>query len=160
MSPDLIRRILVAYGEYQLAADDSLVEEMCQAATGSISIDTDETTIINRTLCVESFGEALTYDVKLYDIRNETRLTTNFDDVYVTAQAVEDKEEEMWGTVTNDEQLLQAHKETQNLRQKLSVSEDLVRVDTIPSIDITAGTYRSKGLIVLLWATILITYFA
>lgn len=150
----------MAYGEYQLAADDSLVKEMYQAARGNVAVDTDDPAAAHHTLCVESFGEALTYDIQLYDIRNETRLTTNFDDVYVTAQAVEDKEEEMWGTVTNDEELLKAHKETQNLRQKLAVSEALDRVDTIPSIDITAGTYRSKGLIVLLWATILITYFA
>ena len=70
------------------------------------------------------------------------------------------EEEEMFGTVTNDEELVRAHKETQNLRQKVAVSETLDRVNTIPSIDITAGTYRSKALIVLLWATILITYFA
>lgn len=161
LSPDLIRRILVAYGEYQLAEDDKLVDEMYQAATAKNTIvNTDSSTTTPTVLSVETFGEALTHDIGLYDIRNETRLTTNFDDVYVTEEDVEEKEEEMLGTVTNDEELVRAHRETQNLRQKLAVSEVLDRVNTIPSIDITAGTYRSKGLIVLLWSTILITYFA
>ena len=151
---------MVAYGEYQLAKDETLVDEMYEAARGDAIMKTDNQTTIDKELSVETLAVALTYDIRLYDIRNETRLTTNFDDVYVTAEDVEEKEEEMLGTVTNDEELVRAHKETQNLRQKVAVSETLDRVNTIPSIDITAGTYRSKALIVLLWATILITYFA
>ena len=134
LTRDLIRRILVAYGECDLAAADTLVQEMYQAAVGwddeaavaaahAADGSIASTTTTNATLDVQSFGKALTHDIRLYDIRNETRMTTNFDDVYVTAAVVQAKEEEMLATVTNDEELLRAHKETQILREKLAVSE-------------------------------------
>jgi len=184
LSEDLIRKILVAYGEYDLAADSKLVEEMYliaatstpfghpqelpstpnSTATTSSSYSGDNNNPDNYNgnpmLTVESFAQALTQDIRLYDVRNELRVTTNFDDVYVTEERVQANEEEMFDRLTTDEALLQAHHDNQELKQKVAVSEALNRLDTIPSIDITAGTYRSKGLTVLLWATILITYFA
>lgn len=172
LSPDLVRRILVAYGEYELAADESLVQEMVHAASGrgeeTVAADDNhqsnndnENPKYHTKFNVHALAEALTYDVRdLYDIRNEVRMTTNFDDVYITEETIRAKEEEMFATATTDSELLKAHKETQEFREKLAVSENLEHVNTIPWIDITAGTYRSKGLTVLLWATILITYFA
>ena len=171
LSKDLIRRILVAYGECDLAADDALVEEMHEAAVGGqgeeVTISGEQQTAYASTnssfttmLNAQYVAEGLTHDIRLYDVNNEARLTTNFDDVYVTEEVVQAKEEEMFGTVTNDEELIAAHKETLHYREKLAASEDLERLDTIPSIDTAAGTYRNKALLVLLWATILITYFA
>jgi hypothetical protein len=47
----------------------------------------------------------------------------------------------------------------QSLHETLVFSSPLKRKYTASTIDITAGTYRSKGLFVALWATVLITYF-
>ncbi|CAB9504800.1 expressed unknown protein [Seminavis robusta] len=179
LTPDLIRRILAAYGEVNLAADSGLVQEMYHAAMGmeetaNNSEDDDEqqqpTKNDNNTpdkntsnppmLNVLSFAEALTHDVRLYDIRNEARLTTNFDDVYFTDAELKEREEEATTHAGSPSELWRVKVDAQSLRDKLAVSEELDRVNTFPAIDITAGTYRSKGLMVMLFSTIMITYFA
>jgi hypothetical protein len=168
LTPDLIRRILVAYGEVSLAKDTNLVNEMYQAAsgleeaTGDEQHPTDKPAVVvdDQMLNLSAFAQALTHDILLYDIRNEIRLTTNFDDVYFDHQAVQEREDAAMATVTNDTELLRVHQEVQGMRAKLEVSEELNRVNTIPAIDITAGTYKSKGLFVMLFSTIMITYFA
>ena len=160
MTKDLIRKILISHGEVALADNKELVEEMLEAATAFDVATKDEENAAPAMLNAESFAAALTHDIQLYDIRNETRLTTNFNDVYVTAETIAEREEEMFENGATSEELVQKHMENQAIRAKVSLSEDLTRVNTIPFIDTTAGTYRSKGYIVLLWVTILITYFA
>jgi hypothetical protein len=167
LTPDLIRRILAAYGEVSLAKDDDLVNEVYQAALGMEEANGDEQHPTNKPAVVgdpmlnmAAFTQALTHDIRLYDIRNEIRLTTNFDDVYFDDHALQEREEAAMATVTNESELLRVHKEVQGMRAKLEVSEELNRVNTIPAIDITAGTYKSKGLLVMLFSTIMITYFA
>lgn len=167
MTPDLIRRILAAYGEVSLAKDTNLVNEMYHAALGLEEAKGDGEHPTNKPAVVSepmlnmaAFAEALTHDIRLYDIRNEIRLTTNFDDVYFDDRALQEREEAAMATVTNESDLLRVHREAKSMRAKLDVSEELNRVNTIPAIDITAGTYRSKGLLVMLFSTIMITYFA
>jgi hypothetical protein len=162
LTPDLIRRILAAYGEVSLAQDTNLVNEMYHAALGleETNGDKEPASVSDPTLNLAAFAEALTHDIRLYDIRNEIRLTTNFDDVYFDDNALQEREDAAMATVTNESELLRFHHEAKAMRAKLEVSEELNRVYTIPAIDITAGTYRSKGLLVMLFATIMITYFA
>lgn len=169
LTKDLIKRILVSHGENALADNDELVDEMYDAATSFDAVPKEEgaTATTNDTentpavmLDAETFATALTQDIQLYDIRNETRLTTNFADVYLTDEDLLEREEEMFATTSTNEELVRKHRETQALRAKMQMSEQLERVNTVPFIDTTAGTYRSKGILVMLWATILITYFA
>jgi hypothetical protein len=69
----LVRRIFAAYGEVDLAANDALLDEMVKAA------NVDQA---GGLLDTEVFATALTYDTRLYDLRNEVRLATNLDDVF------------------------------------------------------------------------------
>lgn len=153
LTPALIRRILISLGETALVNNDELIEEMFVAAT-------NEGANPNPMLDVEVFADVLTHDVRLYDIYNETRLTTNFNDVFFTDQQVAEREDEMFSVAATSEELLRRHKENQTIREKIKLSEELDRVYTVPFIDTTAGTYRSKGWLVTLWATIMVTFFA
>lgn len=161
----------MAYGECELAADDSLVQEMHDAATGKGSHNENQSTENTKDsddnsderaqdlvhiLNVKTFSEALTSDIRLYDIYNEVRNSTIIDDIFISEKSIQQKEEEMFNA-TNESELLKAHKEAEETRQRFAVSTQLERKNTLPAIDITTETYRSKGLIVVLWATILVT---
>jgi hypothetical protein len=98
----------------------------------------------------DAFARALTYDVELFDLKYETTKTANKDDILLTHFVPEGRHT---GT------LLGFHENTQELRQKVAVSQDVETVYTAPSIDITAATYRSKWLMVFLYATVLLTFF-
>lgn len=168
LTTELIKQILVAYGEYDMANDKALIEEMFEAATeNSSKLDTlpdernDKQEKCNDTtplLDLKSFTEALTHDIKLYDILNEVKNSTFFDDVFVTDESIKQKEDAIYLT-TSDIEMAQAHEEAQKMREKYAVSEPLEKKSTLPAIDITAETYHSKALIVALWATVLITFF-
>jgi hypothetical protein len=113
-------------------------------------------------LNVKTFAQALTYDTRLYDIRNEVRVATNIDDVYVSPEMVamekEGNDENNFSKENSKE--LQVDDAFPDMdREGLAVGKSLTRKGTLPAIDITAGTYKSKGLIIMLWATILVTYF-
>jgi len=198
LTPELIQRILLAYGEAELAKDELLVKEMLEAARGGgggtvldgealldaiprnehgagvANIEETDaaapTTHTNSTttttnpvllLNVETFAEALTHDIRLYDIRNEVRLATNLEDVFVaSSKETENENEEIVyksaelkiNNCTDDN--------TSGGEEELECKPLVTRKNTFPSIDITAETYKSKSLTVLLWATILVTYFA
>ena len=119
LTSDLVKKIFRCYGEHEMANNDELVEEMIQAAGGSgIPLD------------ASAFARALTNDVKLYDLKWETTKSTVLQDVFGDEDHNEAKKSE---TDADPE-------------GKHSVPiEDIKRVYTAPSIDITAGTYRSEG---------------
>ena len=118
---------------------------MLQAARGS---DTGDETMLHHV----SFAKALTDDVRLYDIVSEARLSTNYDDVFLTKDQKEtdDWDEESSRTMGMTKQLVELRK---------SLSQPLTRRFTVPAIDNFAGTYRSKTLMVVLWASFIVTYF-
>lgn len=128
---------MISYGEAELASNDDLMDEMLAAAQTA-----------EGTLNLEAFSKGLTFDVRLYDISHETRLSTNYDDVFLTKCGNTDVE-------SNDDD-----EEGRRQSQKMELSKDLKRRYTAPAIDMVAGTYRSKTLTVLLWATFVLTYFA
>jgi hypothetical protein len=65
LDKQLIQKILISYGEADLARNNDLVEEMLESA------QTPE-----GTLNLEAFSNGLTHDVKLYDVSNETSVST------------------------------------------------------------------------------------
>jgi len=71
----LIQTVFSHYNEYELAQDNTLIEEMILAATESGNPD-------NTSLDENSFARALTADVKLYDVSKETRQSTFYEDVF------------------------------------------------------------------------------
>ena len=118
---------------------------MVEAIEGQRS--TSELTLLN----VKSFGEALTKDVRLYDVRNEVKPITNFD----AARGVQEAWQTFKTTPISRQSVAEGKEEAHSL-----VGEGIQQGYTFSSIDITAATYKSRDLAIALWTTILITYFA
>jgi hypothetical protein len=143
LSKSLIQRILISYGETELACNEELVAEMLECAQSG-----------DGELALEAFQRALTEDVRLYDIQAEARLTTNYDDVFLTRN-----HREKWPTAGEHDE--ESGTITDTLRQELhQKSVKLNRRYTAASIDFVAGTYRSKTLTVTLLAIFTLSYFA
>lgn len=142
LTTNLLRRVLQAYGESELANDIDLLQEMvdCCKCDGT---DNDATN-----LTVKSFARGLTHDVKLYDIGNEVRESTHYEDVFRHQDHL----------VEYDKNITDGKKTIQNVATE--PTRVLKRKYTAAAIDFTAGTYRSKGLSIMLWACTLISYFA
>lgn len=145
LSRDLLKAILEAYGEVELAQNCELLDEMIEGAVG----DSPST----RDLDLTTFARGLTHDIRLYDVNSEALEGTNMSLVYRDAQ--------------HDSQVTEkdAHKNvgfhvSSEERLELSIGRPLDRKPTLPEIDLTAETYRSRSLMVLLWTTILLTFFA
>lgn len=139
LSKELIRRLLQSYGEMDLAANDDIIEEMLQAASTPSGV-----------LDGQAFAQALTKDVQLYNITSEVRMSTIYDDVFLTKnlEITEDWDEAVEGI----------SKEVAMEQRSLGI-ELKSRRYTFSAIDTTAGTYRSKGIIVLLWSSFSLAYF-
>jgi len=87
LSPEFVKEMLTIYGEMELASDDNLIQEMINHARPSSTTSTPSSTSPSHgtsTLFfdVSSFAEALTKDVKLYDIENEAKISTLIQDVF------------------------------------------------------------------------------
>ena len=139
---ELIQRIFAAYGESDLAADHELHQQMIQiAAESSNSRQSDDELLLD----LETFGKALTNDIQLYDIKNEARATSNLDDVLLTkgVQKIQ-KSDEIFASLELN---------LEDIEARQSKANQLVKIQTAPAIDYTAGTYRSKHLIIFLYAT-------
>jgi hypothetical protein len=140
LTSDLLRRIFEYYGEVELSKDTELLNEMldfCQNQPTNLDAD--------------AFARALTYDVALFDLKYETTTTANKNDILLTHFVSEGR---TTGTLHG------FREDTQELRQKMAVTKDVETVYTAPCIDTTASTYQSKSLMVNLYVTVLLTYFA
>jgi hypothetical protein len=139
LSKGLIRRLLRSYGETDLAANDELVRDMVLAANTP-----------NRNLDGQAFAQALTQDVQLYNISNEKRTSTIYDDVCLTKNHTQPQE---W-----DEAVEGISTEIASSQRMLGADLHARRY-TFSAIDTTAGSYRSKSIIVLLWSSFTLAYF-
>ena len=104
-------------------------------------------------LSFETFSRALIADTDLYDMRNEARLTTNCDDVFLNRNRLEDWE--LHDDIEEGDEI-QSREEVAASRE--SISTRIPRRWAAPCIDMVAGTYRSKSLFVALWAAFTVTY--
>ncbi|CAB9521768.1 unknown protein [Seminavis robusta] len=200
LTPELVQKILIAYGENDLAEETQLVQEMVNVATttsiGSSNQDAPKNTTtkgnvmdVTETsathlmdascehdtapsteeflLSEKIFAQALTYDIQLYDVRNETRVTTNMEDVFgpngdTEAVIINDNPPpRQEGEVMYKDEYSSSNDQKKKALQALEQPpETLKRKMTFPSIDVTAGTYRSKSLVIVVWSAFIITYFA
>ena len=133
LTKELIRQLLLFYGETDMAYDDILLEEMMDAASKNDQDDVERNPMI---LDKHTFARALTNDVGLYNLENENSVTTNYDDVFKSSQTVDEKS------------------------QKDDDIQPIKTVWTFPSIDYTADTFRSKTFVIFLWVTWILSYFA
>ncbi|VEU37742.1 unnamed protein product [Pseudo-nitzschia multistriata] len=197
ITTDFIRNILLMYGEDELAADQTLLEEMVEACRfESIEgrVCHDEETANKSNACAtntafdaKAFGRGLTSDVRLYDLRNETRQSSIMEDIYfhnrIRFEDAHDGDDttripkneksiknlnasllvKRRGSITAKNTIgdptkivpssLEVDTDTgveTTLPSMMNIHE-VKRIYTAPAIDILAGTYRSKVLIVCLW---------
>ncbi len=170
LTPTLVKDILRAYGEIESADNDKLINEMVQAAAAiQPSSDTNTSTSsenetssadVHLQLDLNTFARALTYDLQLYDLSNEIRVSSNYDDIFFTHndkdRIVMDDDDDVDVAGGQDEEAVRCQKKL----ERETLSQPVIHRFTASAIDFAAGTYRSKGLTVLLWAAFIVTYFA
>ena len=162
LTSDLICKIFTAYGDTDLAEDEDLHHEMIAAAQNGIAAtsfdhDADNESGGGLNLDLKTFAAGLTADIQDYDLNNELRSTTHYDDIMLTRGGRD---------ITRSSQLITATQQSQanlslaEVKSRKSKSTLLVKRFTAPAIDSTNGNYRSKSLIILLWITGILSYFA
>jgi len=154
LSRDLLREILTAYGEGELAQDGGVLDEMLAIAGGA-----------GAPFDVEGFTRALTADVDRYDPRKEIEESTFYYDVFgtdgddiranvaVVIEATDRDVEGGAGTSVESEAGISV--------RRVAVEDptrecDMKKVYTNPSIDYSAGTYKSKYAVAFLWAFLMV----
>jgi len=118
-----------------MAQNDDLIQEMVQAAstTSHAGVEAKRSPYFD----VLTFANGLTRDMELFDISNETRVSTSVDDVFerhiksdhqvITTPAAAASPEDIYQLPTPRE------------------ANTLNYIYSAPSIDVQAGNYRSKG---------------
>mmetsp|Transcript_24281 Transcript_24281/g.45209 ORF Transcript_24281/g.45209 Transcript_24281/m.45209 type:complete len:1056 (+) Transcript_24281:78-3245(+) len=144
LDKELIARIFEAFGEMDLSRDEELHEKMIEAANPS--------GCKNPVLDLEAFANGLVQDIQEYDLKNEIRSTTNFDDVLLTRNMSE----------IVDDQVVEPSRELtiEDVKEKNKRATPLSMERTAQAVDSTSGNYRNKYLLIMLVSTVIITYFA
>lgn len=150
LTPGLLKRIFKAYGEDDIAENKGLLKRMIESCELDEDIDAERGGSRIR-LDERTFAQGLTHDVGPLDIINETRKTTGKDDVFLSYFVPKNRQAETIIGVNLDDT---------DIRRKQAEAKDVETDFTFASIDLAASTYRSKPLMVFLYATVLITYFA
>jgi hypothetical protein len=136
----LLAKIFSAYGEMDLAKDEALQEQMIAAAYPSSQVGQEQPI-----LDLATFARVLTYDIKEYDVKNELRCTTNFDDVLLTQSG-----KDLGSTVRFD---VSRELTLEVVNEKREKATPILTEWTAQAIDSTAGNYRNKLLMVMLSST-------
>lgn len=147
LTTDLLRRLFQAYGEDDIANNSQLLQKMIDSCKEG---DDDEERGFSVRLDARAFAKGLTHDVEQLDIANEGKMTTNKDDVFLSYVVPEGR---------NSETVLGIDLDATAVHKKLEDASDVETVFTFPSIDVAASTYKSKSLMVFLYATVLIMFF-
>ena len=144
LTKELIRQLLTFYGEKSIAEDEGLLDDMLMAANQKSNPSAEENAlgIVGDALVVfdcRSFARALTQDVQLYNIDNENRMTSNYDDVFhpfdSTKGDVKNKNLTYCPRLTNPFKNVEIVTEKGRLVQK---------VFTFAPIDYMAETFRER----------------
>jgi len=140
ITKELLQTIFTRYGELELSQDEQLIEEMVLNVSGG-----DENAIFD----ADTFARALTEDVMLYDIDNESRVSTFYEDVFGRRWEKHHTDSENNNDNSNDI-------ETDPLNQDMNNSEDpelniekkegmvFRNVFTLSQVDFLADSCQSK----------------
>ncbi len=179
----LLKDIFSHYGERSLLRDDAFIDEMIQAASGESGEDgNDNPTKLN----VDTFLRALTHDIQLYDVRNEYKFQTHYEDVFglVTTAATrmsmtakknympqEDKDDindvdmdkalEVKFDIDDVDVPIDVDKAPQSKTHffiKQSNDTAMLRVFTFPQIDFAADSFRSRTQYIFVWLAVVTGY--
>lgn len=177
VTAELVRKILLIYGETQMADDERLIQEMLDACgdNDDNKENDDEAGGDGQvTFVPSSFGRALTRDVTLFDLTNETKQSSLIQDVFghtrnTPRRRAKDRRANRDPTLdataatsmlaSNSEKTKAEEPDVQNAIERVENQgqeiQELTRIFTAPAIDIQAGTYRSKLLAVTVWGSVL-----
>jgi len=114
LTKELLYAIFARYKEIEIIRnDDNLVDDMIKLAVGEGG---------NVMLDSETFARALTDDIQLYNVDNESRISTYYEDAFGINHVDKESSES----------------------EKLEGKKNFKRVFTFPHIDFLADTFRSK----------------
>lgn len=164
----LLKDIFSHYGERSLLRDDAFIDEMIQAAaseSGGDDNDNDNPTKLN----VDTFLRALTHDIQLYDVRNEYKFQTHYEDIFglvTTAAATRasmtpkknDMPQDVNGDVDVDVDVDEAPQSKTRFFIKQTNDTAMLRVFTFPQIDFAADTFRSRTQYIFVWLAVITGY--
>mmetsp|Transcript_3330 Transcript_3330/g.3674 ORF Transcript_3330/g.3674 Transcript_3330/m.3674 type:complete len:928 (-) Transcript_3330:725-3508(-) len=134
LTNNLIRHIFSAFDELGLITDDNLIEEMINGASGGNP---------DVVLDAETFARALTHDITLYNTDNETSASTHFDDVFKAKEPVASSQD---------------NQDTEKKGLDTSAVSSANSTYTFPEIDFMADNFNSWEHVVIVWATLIISY--
>jgi hypothetical protein len=141
LTKDLLRRILEFYGETSISEDERLLDDMLAAANheanpiadeSSVGVTSDAPIVFDR----YAFARALTHDVQRYNIDNENRMTSNFDDVFQSSNTIDKNM-----NLTYHPRLRNPFKAVKFTSERGRVVQ---RVFTFGSVDYIADTFRER----------------
>jgi hypothetical protein len=132
----LVKQIFKAYGETELAENDELVEEMLQQAG---ALDSESRVMLDP----DTFCRALTHDVQGYRVETKGKLSTNYQDAFMS-----DESNTAIGIAWVDAVDEEANKAKTNVPT----------VYTAPSLDGAADTFRSRPLVVFQWIFFVLSF--
>jgi len=144
LTPQLLKRILLELDEHEMMLNNDLIEEMISMA----SKGGDGETFLD----VNTFARALTGDIKLYNIDNEIRFSTIFDDVF--PEGFRKKENDAGRSIMETDE--------ENSKKAESSSEttsDAQSRRAFSHIDFTADNILSWEHVCLIWLTIVFSYY-
>lgn len=164
---DMIKEILLVYGEVEMANDGPLIQEMLDACKEEDDEDARGAGCSgNAAFTPRTFGRALTRDVQLYDLRNEAKQSSIVQDIFGDTKFTPRKarrENAIENSKKDDTNVTLEEPSPDDTTPNISQDEkkkgmeinEITRIFTAPAIDVQAGTYRSKALIVSLWGCVL-----
>mmetsp|Transcript_53181 Transcript_53181/g.159171 ORF Transcript_53181/g.159171 Transcript_53181/m.159171 type:complete len:1076 (-) Transcript_53181:971-4198(-) len=174
ITTDLMRNILVTYGEEELAEDEHMLDDMVRAASADGELEFFD---------VDAFALGLTSDVLLYNPECEARVTSNYDDIMMAAD-VPCSSNKAKGSDDSGESFANEAEEEKGIspdaEEKLKLTpcgsfaneaegekgitpdaeETLKLTPCAPALDFVADQFMSKKLTVLLWVGFILFYFA
>ncbi len=167
LTPDLLRQIFSYYGERSLIEDDDLVDEMIRAAASYEGEGGGGYPVLN----VDTFLHALTYDTKLYDVFNESRFQTHYEDVFgLVTYGKSDGSISGSGNDNGSDNEAEGDKGFEDdsgpetVRYDLDNGKDgqgrVKRTFTFPHIDFLADGFRSRTQYAFVWVAVIVCYIA
>lgn len=148
LTRDLLRSIFQYYGERHLLEDDDFIDEMIEVASGGAA---------DPVLNAETFANALTYDIRLYDTKSENRFQTHYEDVFGLGSHKKkndnfpDSEEEVKIDYHDTEA---GGNDSKEQKGKCSMK----REQTFAHIDFLVDTFRSKTQYIFVWFAVICGY--
>lgn len=135
---EILKDIFAHYGERDLLIDDEFIDNLIRVASKGKP---------NPVLDVDTFLQGLTHDIALYDVKNESKFQTHYEDVFglVTSKGSKDKD----APNTTDAEI--------GIRGS-GEGRPIKRLFTFPQIDFLTDSFRSRTQYICVWMAAVLGY--